>query len=274
MIKSRILEFLFGKNPKLFKGGNYTKQLSKTQELFCQWNAERLNISIEQSRARYLKSLKATRNGHGGARFRDFCDLSHEIFIPFFDDNEKEVFDTYSFHGYLHFLRMLSNKEPKWSSDHPVIKGVSDLSSVTILDFGCGLAQHSRYLADYFTKEGKNVHLVLTDIPTIRKPFLMWLAEKTGIKTTFIDCTAASPIPKLPSCNVCIATEIFEHLHDPIPYFHEINGALHQGGFLLTNISDHPGGFMHLSPKLNSLRDELIKFNYDEIIRYKLFKKR
>jgi 2-polyprenyl-3-methyl-5-hydroxy-6-metoxy-1,4-benzoquinol methylase len=253
--------------------GERLKKGSKTQKRFIEWNAERLNIDFNESRDRYIKSMASLFNGHGGAKFNEFSSVSHEVFLPFFSDNKEEIYDTYSFYGYLYFLRMLSYNDPVWQADHPVILGTAELNPVTILDFGCGLAQHSRSLAEYMKESGKDVRLYFADIPTIRKDFLLWLAEKDGIKADFLDCTKETPLPEFAPSDVCIATEVFEHLYDPIPYFHKIDEALNVGGYLITNASDHHAGFMHASPKLGLLRKEFSSLGYEEVYKHRLYKK-
>ena len=243
------------------------------QELFCQWNAERLGTSLEQSRDRYIRSWSAISNGHCGAEFRFFNELSHEIFGVFFDDNEREVFDGYIFHGHIHFLRMLSYGESEWKADHPIVQWLTSYETVTILDFGCGLARFSWSLANLLKTRGITVKLVLADIPTIRKPFLIWVGEKTGFPVTFLDCTIDTLIPDLPPCHVCIATEVFEHLHTPVLHLRKIDDALLPGGFLLTNVADHRPEFMHASPNLALLREALDKLDYEEIWHHVLFRK-
>lgn len=270
-LQSRLRRSVFA---NLWKRPNCLDRLNRMQELFCQWNAERLGISLELSRDRYIRSWSAISNGHRGAEFRFFNELSHDIFRVFFDDNEREVFDAYIFHGYMHFLRMLSYGESDWETDHPIVQGLASYEAVTILDFGCGLARSSWSLANLLKTQEKAVKLVLVDIPTIRKPFLLWVGEKTGFPVTFLDCTIDIPIPDLPPCHVCIATEVFEHLHTPALYLRRINDALLPGGFLLTNVADHKPEFLHTSPNLALLREELDRLDYEEIWHHVLFRKK
>lgn len=161
---------------------------------FCEWNAERLGISLESSKRRYLHSLAAIPGGPRGVEFQLFNEISHELFRPFADDSPGEVAEAYC----LHFLMMLGYDEPVWSPEDPIVQGLPTEGSVSILDYGCGLAQASRGLAALLRDRGQPVSLALVDLPTIRKPFLAWMGERMGIAVNSLDVTPETPIPDLP----------------------------------------------------------------------------
>ncbi len=248
-------------------------KLSPTQEYFCSWNAERLGISESESRGRYIKSWYMLPNGHAGQELRTFADLSYGLYEVFVGDNETEVYEAYRIHSQMHFLRMLAYPESVWPPNHPVVNAFSGKTDVTIVDYGCGLAQHSRGLAESLSKNRTTVRVVLVDIPTLRKDFLLWMAAKTQIPVEFLECSRTRPVPDLPNSDVVIATEVFEHLHDPMPAFEEIHRTLKPSGFLLTNLSDHEGEFMHVSPNLKALRDRTRELKYEELQSSTLFQK-
>ena len=106
--------------------------------------------------------------------------------------------DAYKMHGYVHFLNMLTYPEPRWFDEDAIVKRFLDKESIAILDFGCGLAQQSRTLAEYLRDKGLQVSVVLADIATARKDFLIWWGKRTSISLTFLECTTARPIPELP----------------------------------------------------------------------------
>jgi len=61
----------------------------------------------------------------------------------------------------------------------------------------------------------------------------------------------------LPSHNVCIAAEVFEHLLDPMRAYRNILTALDKNGILLGCFDDHrPGGF-HVTPDLKEIRQAI-----------------
>src|SRR4051812_38146323 len=98
--------------------GPNDENLNATQELFILWNASRLGVSVEESRARYAKSRNALPNGHKGHRYRAYNDLSYEIFQVLYGDDAGMVFRSYQFFAPMHFLRMLSYEDPVLTSSH------------------------------------------------------------------------------------------------------------------------------------------------------------
>ncbi len=248
--------------------------MTQTQEMFLLWNAERLGISLEESKRRYAASWDVFSGGHLGRPFDRFNGDMHALFRVFFDDSPSEVMETYRFLGPLHFLTFLTYPEPQWaSSDLIVQEATRNRSRVSIMDFGCGLAHQSRTLAQFLDRQGLEVTLTLADIETLRAEFLTFWGRKTGIPTTFLPCTKAVPIPELPAIDVCFATEFFEHVHDTTPYFDQIDKKLAQGGLLITGVMDHHAGFLHVSPQLELLRHEIHARGYTELVSNRIFRK-
>jgi SAM-dependent methyltransferase len=248
-------------------------QPTRTQEYFVEWNAERLGITLAESRARYIQSWNALPRGHSGRAFKTFHGHCYNVFKVFADDSPKEVMDAYKVHGYVHFLTMLTYPEPHWFDDDAIVKRFRDRKQISILDFGCGLAQQSRTLAEYFRDKGLRVRIALADIPTVRKDFLTWWGKNTRIPTTFLECTVERPIPELPPIDLCFALEFFEHVYDPVSYFTCINRAMTGGGILVTNMGDHHKDFMHVSPKLGALREAVGASGYEEIFANFIYRK-
>jgi len=196
-----------------------------------------------------------------------------ELRGQFYNDSEQKAYEAYRLHAPLHFLRMLSYPDSKWSNKQIVAQRLDGKSRIDILDFGCGLAQNSRELAECLIGRKIEVNLFLADIPTLRKECLLWLGKQTGIETTIIDCAEACPVPNLPHCDICFVQEFFEHVHDPVRYFEAIHSILNSRGILVTNVSDHVPKFMHVSPCLFDLRARLHSLKYDELYPYVLYQK-
>lgn len=251
----------------------HASDFTRTQEMFLKWNAERLGISPEESRRRYAASCAVLPKGHRGRAFDKFNGDFHSLFRVFFEDTPSEVYATYQFLGPLHFLTFLTYPEPQWSASDLIVKEIGALQRVSIMDFGCGLAQQSRSLAEFLRKEGMRVELTLADIPTLRAEFLSWWGKEVGIRTTFLPCTAEVPIPKMPAFDVCFALEFFEHVHDPLSYFESIDANLRPGGLLITGIMDHHVGFTHVSPQLGKLRTLVASRGYEALVVNRILKK-
>ena len=247
--------------------------LNTFQIWFCQWNAERMSITVEESTRRYRKSWDTFPAGHIGKGFRDFNDVCYDLYLPFYADTPDQLFDSYAFYGPMHFLRMLSYEVESWPGKEMVEADLSELTNVTILDFGCGLAQRSIALAKYLKSNEITVILYLADIPTVRREFLLWVGKKIGVETHFLGCNKENPLPELPDCHFCIATEVFEHLVDPMRYLYKMDASIQPGGFLLTGVYDHDEEYMHVSPKLSALRSELSNRKYTELEPYVLYRK-
>jgi SAM-dependent methyltransferase len=247
--------------------------LTRTQEYFIDWNAERLGISIAESRDRYFKSWNLVSGGHRGRAFGQFHRQCYDFFRVFADDRATEVMDAYKIHGPVHFLTMLTYPEPQWFDNDFIVKHFRERSSISILDVGCGLAQQSRTLAEYLLGKGLKVRIALADIPTIRKDFLEWWGNRTGIPLTFLDCTPQNPIPDFPQTDLCFALEFFEHVYDPLAYFKRIDESLTNGSVLITNIGDHHRDFMHVSPKLAPLRTAVQASQYEDVLTNFIFRK-
>jgi cyclopropane fatty-acyl-phospholipid synthase-like methyltransferase len=241
--------------------------------MFLEWNAERLGIPLAESTRRYRSSLAVLPGGHTGRAFGKFNGVAHEIFRVFFDNRPQEMFDTYKYHGPMHFLVHLTYPEPQLAATDLIVKHLSKKSQVSILDFGCGLAQQSRTLAEYLHRNGVAVRLTLADVPTIAESFLLWWGRKSGIPTTFLACTNEVPIPELPECDYCQATEFFEHVYNPEDYFDRFDEKLVGGGLLITGIMDHFSDFMHVSPRLGGLRDRIRSRGYEVLVRDQVLRK-
>lgn len=246
---------------------------TRTQDYFVEWNAERLGITLAESHSRYLQSWNALPNGHSGRAFGAFHGHCYDVFKVFADDSPREVMDAYKVHAHVHFLTMLTYPEPQWFDDDAIVRRLLDRKEVSILDFGCGLAQQSRTLAEYLHGKGLQVRIAVADIATARKDFLIWWGKKTGIATTFLECTTERPRPELPTIDLCFALEFFEHVYDPLAYFTSIDRVMAGNGILVTNMGDHHKDFMHVSPKLGALRQAVHASGYREILANFIYQK-
>jgi SAM-dependent methyltransferase len=239
-----------------------------TQTMFVRWLAAKTGQPLDAISRRYASSMAALDGGHGGEAFRAFCDTSYAIFSVFTDDSPLELERSYQLHGHLHFLRMLSYDEPE--SRH-VEKALASLDAdmgdeVTILDYGCGLAHSSRALARHLFAEGRRCMLYLADLPTCRFEFLEWEARQQRYETVLLRCGTGGVYPVLPHANIIFASEVLEHVHAPETYLAAFHQALEPGGVLVGDLSHHAREFMHVSPDLSGLADQLRAWGYREIM--------
>ena len=170
--------------------------MTGTQEMFLQWNAERLGITLEDSKRRYAASSAVFPGGHLGRAFDKFNGDAHALFRVFFDDTPREVFDTYRFLGPLHFLTFLTYPEPRWIASDLIVQELQRRGArASIVDFGCGLAHQSRTLAEFLHGQGFEVTLTLADVETLRADFLIWWGKKVGIRDHLpaVHCIDADP---------------------------------------------------------------------------------
>jgi len=253
--------------------GEVPKALNEWQEAFCQWNAERLGIVPQESLERFRVSCAALKGGHAGHHFKVYCEINHDLCRVFVGNRPQEIYQAYHLHAPLHFLRMLSYRVPVWPEHLPEVAVIAEKSAPVIVDFGCGLAQLSISLAQFLKKAGRSPELFLADIPVPQLEFLRWLCAQRNLKATFAECTFAAPIPPLPACDLLVATELFEHLHDPVPYLKAFASVIKPGGFLLTNIGDHSPEFLHISPGLAPLREFLRSAGWRELRSNRIFQK-
>jgi methyltransferase family protein len=248
-------------------------ELNEWQRGFCGWRAERSGVAEAEVGERLLASANAVRGGHGGPDFRRFCQLSYGIYLPFAADTEGEVLDAYRFHAHMHFLRMLSYPLPAWHDNHPVLRGLEACDTVTITDFGCGLAQKSISLARALRGRGKDARLFLADISADQLDFLDWFCRRDGLAAETFRCSGDAPFPAFAPADVLFAEEVLEHVHDPVAHVAALDRLTAPGGFLLANVRQHRAEFMHVSPDLGRARDWLLSNGYRELIAAHVFRK-
>jgi hypothetical protein len=247
--------------------------LNPWQEAFCQWQAGRMGLATSDVVDRFRQSLSVLRGGHRSPNFSRYAAASHQLFLPFASDRPAEVVDLYEFHAYLHFLAHLGHPPVLWPTNYPVFERIDEWETVAICDFGCGLAHQSVTLAREMRARGKRVTLHLCDIPSINLEFLDWFCAREGFEAETWKCTAAAPFPPFPPCVVLIATEILEHVHDPVHYVDHLDRLVAPGGAIVTNTSMHKRHFGHVSPDLSAARRRFRELGYAEPIRDRIFRK-
>jgi SAM-dependent methyltransferase len=247
--------------------------LNPWQQAFCEWNSQRLGIDREEGLRRFRNSYAALRGGHAGNAFRLLCDLTQHIHQVYYSHDPREIYEAYQSHARLHSLRLLSCAIPTWPERLPEIQPLFEHPAPVIVDFGCGLAQVPISLAIFLKKRGRSPRLFLADIPTFRLDFLDWFCRQLGLTASFASCTADQPIPTMPPCDLCVANEVFEHLHEPLKYVAAFDQVIQPGGYLFANLSDHAPEYFHVSLDLSPVRTRLKELGYRELRPQSLYQK-
>lgn len=247
--------------------------LNLWQESFCAWNAERLGISDEESRHRYRASWQALPDGHRGDTFRRFTETQVAVLSVIANDSVREIHDSYRLHDWMFLLRQISLPVPVWHDDHPMMNALKDVAAPVIIDFGCGMAQASVSIALALRQKGAVPKLVLADLPSMRLEFLSWLCRRLGLVHQSLPCTRARPLPDFPPAHVAIGTDVFGHLHDPMPALECLDAALLPGGFLLTNFDEGESEVLRVRSDLSRLYHRLASLGYIALDRHMLFRK-
>lgn len=230
--------------------------------------------------------------------FEQRCREYHSLFRLFFDNtSEKQLIQAYQFHAPLHLFRMISysfeeavfsylwttvkrkkfrklvaelyrwlvNKRPPqigrdFHKDAEFILNSLKCWPPVVLDYGCGLAYTSFEIGKLEPKS----HIYLLDIDCLTLDFALFRFRKHDLSVEAIRVTEDDPYPSLPSHNVCIAEEVFEHLLEPIVAFENIRSSMVKGGVLWGNFEDHGPELYHVTQNLEKVR-EVIKNDFEYV---------
>src|SRR5512147_3114252 len=113
---SRLSQAIRGLIERRVLRGEPPRRLNPWQEAFCVWNAERLGISVAESRNRFDCSWAALAGGHRGQSFKMHAHAQMELCRPFWGNTPEEIRLAYTAHEPLQFLRLLSYDEPPLSA--------------------------------------------------------------------------------------------------------------------------------------------------------------
>jgi 2-polyprenyl-3-methyl-5-hydroxy-6-metoxy-1,4-benzoquinol methylase len=70
-----------------------------------------------------------------------------------------------------------------------------------------------------------------------------------------------------------VATEVLEHVYEPMKYLEAFATALKPGGFLLTNLGSHEPELMHVSLELAPLHAALVESGWRVLRPKRLYQK-
>lgn len=270
----------------------YQNQLEKD---FIEFLSEKEGRSFADLEKIYLyvkKQFHAFKNKKYERVSSDFKVL-YRIYYDIYD--ESSAVKAYQFYAPLHLMRYLSYAQPKKASHYlhesmQLIKkrrfkefftyayrklsGQSAGRSTTapsghrgiaqcllahmdrmpvVVDYGSGLG----YVSFEIGKLRKDAKIFLVDIDCLIQEFAAFRFRKHGLDAETIPVTSSNIYPELPIHNICIATEVMEHLYQPLTAYQNICRAMEKGGLLYGNFDDHAKGVFHVSPDLSELRKKI-----------------
>lgn len=232
-----------------------TIKINFTQNMFIDWNAERLGDTRQEAERRFVRSWECM--PHDGLNFRQLITNVHDVMTVFCDDRKAEVHDAYITHQYLHMLRFMSYNMPPLM---PAMEGGK--GTVTIVDYGCGMAMLSVDYAIKLKEKGIDVLLVLVDIKTVMTDFLAWEMDKLGIRYEFIAIENEDHYPVIPPSDICIVLETWEHVYNPLLLLENVNNSIRPGGWLVSFVDDRQTEMFHVSPDLSKMRKRFSEMGY------------
>lgn len=119
-----------------------------------------------------------------------------------------------------------------------------ELTGAKVLDFGGGIGTNSIELA----KQGNDVYYY--DLPSKTQEFAKYLAARSDVKVTFLTKEEMLSM----KFDVILATDVLEHIKEPMSVVKELQSLLNIGGLFLTtglNFSINPNSPMHLPENIN-----------------------
>jgi SAM-dependent methyltransferase len=243
------------------------KGLNETEKAFIEFMCKKTHRSYAETEAIFLGTIE--RFKFASAEYRELCVSLHELFRILYDDVDEEgLLDSYRFHALPHLFRMMSDSYSLYSE--PIVRSLSeaivgslgqsvvrklDKHPPVVIDYGCGLGYISYGIANLV--RGSKVYLV--DIETLKLEFAKFRFDKQRINSEIITVSKGNIYPKLPPHDICIATDVFEHLKRPMEAYKNIHESLHEGGILYALYGDTCKEMFHISWNLQELRDALTK---------------
>lgn len=231
-----------------------------------------------------------------GKKYEQLSSDIHSFFEIMYDTkDEYSANECNRFHALLHMLRYLSYTYPKTSTDYArdmaefikkrlfrslwefskrkitskfkkqAEKGLSGHALLAksliekinaapvVVDYGCGLA----YVSFEIARLEKDAKIYLLDVDCLHLEFIEHRFRKYGFDIGVMRVTNNDLYPKLPKHNICIATEVMEHVFEPLTVYQNIHESMEDGGILYGNFEDHEKGLFHISPDLHGLRERI-----------------
>jgi len=129
-----------------------------------------------------------------------------------------------------------------------------------VVDYGSGPA----YISYEIASANSRSTVFLVDVDSLVLEFALFRLRKTGAAIHALPVAKENIYPPLPKHNICIASEVMEHLAYPLKVYDNIVGALETGGLLYGRFEDHQPNMYHVSPQLGDLRQAIAR-DFDRI---------
>ncbi|MCP4709281.1 MAG: methyltransferase domain-containing protein [Planctomycetes bacterium] len=276
-------------------------ELNQLEKEFVEFMSVKNGRSYHEMEKLFFRTRREFR--FRGSEYEDFTGRVIRHFQMYRDiTDEVSAVEAYQFYSFMHLLRYLSYSYPKVTADylHETIrlmkKGqfkevfifgkrkifgkfkklepkdhsesislaqtlTSQIESVpVVVDYGSGLG----YISLEIGQREKQAKICLVDIECLVLEFAEYRIKENGIDVVAIPVNKDNLYPKLPKHNICIATEVMEHVCQPVLVYQNIYESMETGGILYGNFEDHDPGMFHVSPDLHELRDKVSE-NYEQI---------
>lgn len=274
--------------------------MNQVEKDFIEFISKKRNRSYKEIEDIFL----ATRNRFkfSTPKYRELTDTVHRLFRIMYDDiDEKELIDSYKFYALMHLFRFISYSYPKsvLNTDYLValtkaivrgefskiliflkrklsnkdIETYGDYSTAAkflvekiknpliVVDYGCGLGYLSFEIGTLNKKFSK---IYLVDVDCLTLEFAEFRFRKHGINVEVIPVSKDNLYPELPPHNICICTQIMEHIMQPLKVLQNINNSLEIEGIIYGDFEDARKEMLHISPDLCQLRENINK-NFERL---------
>jgi SAM-dependent methyltransferase len=156
---------------------------------------------------------------------------------PFYGNTEpgklKKAYDNVSFE---YSLRLMLAYE-RYSMitdflDFIIEDSAKRLSELKILDYGCGVSDIGLLFCSF------GAEVTICDLDNKKLDFTIWRFKKRGGNPEIIRIADTEIYPELPESkfDLIIATELFEHVRDPLKLLKNFTKSLKSGGYLLDSM--------------------------------------
>lgn len=267
-------------------------KLNEVEIDFIEFMAEKRNRPLAEIENIFRKTKE--RFKFCGLEYVKLTDQIPRLYRIMYDTaTEEDTIGCYQAHEFLHLFAYISYTYPKpkssylrdlrrdlkkgeWTNIHNFIrrklagsrkqkgvylgpKGIASflIDAVTeapvVVDYGSGLA----YISYEIAKANSDARIFLVDIDCVVLEFAAFRLKKIGADVQTIPVTKTNLYPELPPHNICIATEVMEHLTQPLTVYENILEALRERGVLYGGFDDHQPNMFHISPDLSELRHRI-----------------